>query len=584
MVPQLVDEVTGQLPLIVIVESDDVVLANQEEVVWFHRLSRFRWQVVRHVGAKYFEALWRFNQARAEGRRRRATEQGEAWPETMEEATMRLLFERATMQEGAPALVETPNEELPMLHVDPARLAPGHVPPRFAGRQPKCFFAMLKAFMGVALRGRAPEAGEVRGELVSNPSFARTCGFTMPDPEVGYRQSDVPSLRKLEQFDQIMTDNGLWDDAAIAQVRANIETGLVKLDPTLVHDTTHYPANSSMQVVELPEQGATTGQEEPGEQDGGPQAGKEREDGASEKPRLRKSIRTGKKKARAGGKPKKRKPKKKSHPKTTKNCRCKDPASCPHPWISADEGAGTVVKHGGKMSWAHKASTMSFAGQEGILLDAVAMTDGASHDSKSVVPHVARLFGRYPELRGRVTRLLDDSAADDKALKQKLDDDFSIELLASPNPRGRKPLTSDLPRGVDHITPGGTPVCQAKYPLDFLGCRHESKRFLFRAPDDDNGQPVCEGCSLKDQCCHPDAERRHVSVPFERLPWIDPKFPHLSVRHQREMGKRTVIERLHKLMKFDYGDERLTRRGQAAFQARLDKTLLAMHMALADDL
>ena len=46
---------------------------------------------------------------------------------------------------------------------------------------------------------------------------------------------------------------------------------------------------------------------------------------------------------------------------------------------------------------------------------------------------------------------------------------------------------------------------------------------------------------------------------------------------------RIDIERLHKLMKYDYGDERLTKRGNDAFQARLDKTLLAMHLILARD-
>ena len=47
------------------------------------------------------------------------------------------------------------------------------------------------------------------------------------------------------------------------------------------------------------------------------------------------------------------------------------------------------------------------------------------------------------------------------------------------------------------------------------------------------------------------------------------------------MAQRTVIERLHKLMKDDYGDENLTKRGTKAFQARLDKTKLAMHLVLA---
>ena len=36
-----------------------------------------------------------------------------------------------------------------------------------------------------------------------------------------------------------------------------------------------------------------------------------------------------------------------SHPKTTKSCKCPDWTNCPHPWVNADEGAGTVVKTNG---------------------------------------------------------------------------------------------------------------------------------------------------------------------------------------------------------------------------------------------
>ena len=58
--------------------------------------------------------------------------------------------------------------------------------------------------------------------------------------------------------------------------------------------------------------------------------------------------------------------------------------------------------------------------------------------------------------------------------------------------------------------------------------------------------------------------------------------PELSLRFHQEMARRTVIERLHKLMKDDFGDERLDKRGNDAFQARLDKTRWAMHLLLAD--
>jgi hypothetical protein len=275
-----------------------------------------------------------------------------------------------------------------------------------------------------------------------------------------------------------------------------------------------------------------------------------------------------------------KKARKKSHPKTTKRCRCKDRQHCPHLWINADEGAGTVVKSTGKMYWAHKASTLCFPRQQ-VLLDAAAMSDAASHDSKSILPHLGRLFTRHPDLRGIIQRVLDDGAADDETLKAAVQSQWGVQLVAPINPRSRRPIGDDLPRGVDHITPTGTPVCQAGYPLDFLGCRRNTKRFLFRAPNDAQGVPVCQDCVLRDGCYRGDEGARQITVPFTRLPWIDPEFPQLSRRFAKVMAKRTAIERLHKLMKYDFGDERLTKRGNAAFQARLDKTLLVMHLVLA---
>ena len=520
-----------QLPLLHIVESDDLRLAEQPELVWFDLLRHLDWKQFRHIAAEYYEALFYFNKDQARAREEEQVLPAAANPETEKQASLRLVMERATM--GAPTtFIEPPPPQLPV-HVDFAALRPGSVPFRIAGRAPKCFFAMFKAFMGLAVRGRVPEPEEVEDELLGNPGYARTCGFTLPKLHQAYRQSNIPSLRKLQQFDQIMTLNGLWQKAAHSQVLDNLKQCRLRPDTTLVHDTTHYQAFSSMRTVEIP----------PKE-----------------------------------GQSKTKKTKRKSHPKTTKNCRCKDRANCSHPWISADSGTGTVVKSGGHMHWAHKASTISF-GQPEILLDAVAMCDGASHDSNSLAPHIERILKLYPDLA--VTRVLDDSAADDPKLKHKLKFDFNIELLVSPNPRGRKPLKKNLPRGIDHISSSATPVCLQDFPFDFLGCRHESGHFLFRAPLNEQGKPVCEGCPKKSVCCRTKSLVRQIAVPFQRLPWIDPEFPQISRRFRKAIARRTDLERIHKLMKYDYGDERLTKRGNPAFQARLDKTLLAMHLVIA---
>jgi hypothetical protein len=559
MIPS--SEIHVQIPLIHIVESDDLYLEAQEDVFWFGLLRDLDWRPFCPVAARYYEALWQFNENQAQARAKRPSRSTD--PETEAEATWRLLFERATLCEDAPILHDPEPFEPSAMRVDPATLRPGRTPTRMAGRAPKCFFAMLKAFIGVAVCGTPPEPQFVRQKLIENPSFARTCGFTLPDPQRGYRQSDIPSLRKLEQFDQIMSDNGLWAEAAVGQVAKNLKEGSIKLESTLVHDTTHYEAFSSRQVVDVPEEKDSPASGE---------AKSEQTKGNVTHPTTTKPRQRAKKN--------RKKPKRKSHPKTTKSCKCKDRATCPHPWVSADDGAGTVVKSGGKMYWGHKASTISFAGQE-ILLDAVAMTDAASHDSQSLPGHVARLFKLHPDLEDVITRVLDDGAADDQTLKDFFWEAWEIELLAPVNPRRRGPITKDLPRGIDHITPTGIPVCRQGYPFEFVTCRHDTEQFVFQAPWGDDGNPVCWQCPQRRECYRGNAGSRRVTIGFQRLPWLDPEFPQVSKRFAKIMARRTVIERLHKLMKHDFGDDRLSKRGTKAFQARLDKTLLAMHLALA---
>jgi len=562
---------TIQIPLIHIVESDDLHLEAQEDVLWFAVLRNLDWRSFQQIAATYYEALWQFNVRQARMRAEGNAAQP-ANPETQSDATLRLLFERATMCEDTPAIHELPASALPEIHVDPRTLRPGTPPLRWAGKRPKCFFALFNAFVGVMVRGRPGEPEIVYEELRSNPSFARACGFTLPESNRGYRHTDVPSLRKLEQFDQIMTETGLWGQAKVGQVARNLQAGRIHAESTLVHDTTHYHAFSSMQTVEVPPRPpADIPVESQSPLQPAAQASPEKPAAAAQG-----ASRKGKKSKKA------KKPRRKSHPKTTKYCRCKDRAHCPHPWVNADDGAGTVVKSSGKMYWAHKASTLGFPGQQ-VLLDAVAMSDAATHDSESLVPHLKRVFQLYPDLHGVIQRVLDDGAADDRKLKDILQTNWHIELLAPINPRSRQPLRDDLPRGVDHITSTGTPVCKAGYPFDFVGCRHDTQRFLFRAPADAQGLPFCLSCPLRSGCYRGIDGARQLTVAFDRLPWIDPKFPQLSRRFAHAMADRTAIERLHKLMKYDYGDERLTKRGNAAFQARLDKTLLAMHLILAHD-
>lgn len=124
-----------QIPLIHIVESDDLYLEAQEDVFWFDLLRDLDWVSLRPVAARYYEALWQFNEQQARARAERSATAAVANPERPEEATCRLLFERPTLCEDAPIL-----HEPEMLKPSPirvrARCGPGkRLPVSLAGRQ-----------------------------------------------------------------------------------------------------------------------------------------------------------------------------------------------------------------------------------------------------------------------------------------------------------------------------------------------------------------------------------------------------------------------------------------------------------------
>jgi len=357
-----------QIPLIQFVYEDDLLLLKDENSEWFKILHDFYWQDYQDVGAQYYDALYDFNYSNP------ASPKTSNIPnETEEQAKQRHMFARPTMETEGDQLtsvlyqaqVFTPK----LVNVNAAHIVPGVIPNRLIGRKPKCFFGMLKAFLGVTLMGEKPEPEKVDSFLRNNPTYARACGYTPKNINNydAYSVDHIPSLRKLEQFDQIMTQFGLWDKIKKHQVNGNLVHGVIEMENELVGDTTHYIARSSFETLEY--------QNEKG------------------------------------------KTKKKSQSKTTKGCNCKNWNSCHHEWELTDDGAGSVAKSGGKLYWAHKAAILGFP-RQGVILDIIAVADGATHDGQTFLPHVAQLFDRYPDVQSCVSRVLYDSACDDVELKK----------------------------------------------------------------------------------------------------------------------------------------------------------------------
>lgn len=512
-----------QIPLIITVDEDDKLLLNSPDAEWYRVLNYFPDLEYRPLGAKYYNSLYHFNITRQKKGPKNKNNEEKA------QAKQRLLFERATMDEDKSVIFENdfnrPVEQI----VSPNSIAPGITPDRIGGKKPKCFFAMFKSFIGASTMGFAPEPENVHNLLTSNLSFARICGFVPKDADDLYWHRHVPSLRKLEQFDQIMTEYGLWHEAKLDQVVQNIKDKVIKKENVLVGDTTHYHAYSGFETVAYTD---TKGKQ-----------------------------------------------KTKSQSKITKNCRCADPQHCSHPWQLADDGAGTIVKAHNKYIWGHKASILGLPLQ-GIPLDAVAVSDAATHDGETLYPHVCNLFDHVPELQNWIDTVLYDSAADSANLKEKFEQDLHIQFKASLNPRRKKTITSNLPRGMQKITPYGNMTCDAGYEMDYQGMRYETERFIFRAPLDENQNSVCLDCKHKQRCCPLSKKGRTVTIPFNTLSHIDPKDPPMAKRFKAMMTRRPSVERIIKRLKCDLSDDRLKKRGNAAFQAYLDKTMIAFHILL----
>jgi hypothetical protein len=168
-------------------------------------------------------------------------------------------------------------------------------------------------------------------------------------------------------------------------------------------------------------------------------------------------------------------------------------------------------------------------------------------------------------------------------LKKTVKEQFNIELKASLNPRGKKDVTEGLPRGMSLLTPYGEVICQAGHSMEFQGIRFATERFIYGPPTTDSQDTPCLSCADKVQCCPLATQGRMVTIPFDLLPHINPEDPPCAKRFKAIMTRRPAVERMIKRLKRDLSDDRLTKRGNASFQASLDKTMIAFHVQLRQE-
>jgi hypothetical protein len=408
------------------------------------------------------------------------------------------------------------------------------------GRPPCDGLCLLRAFLAAPLLGAGDDPTSVHRLLHSNPTFARSCSFLGPGAmkqpwELTSRR--LPSLSVCEEFSEIMTRYGLWHLARLEQVRENIAAGALKVEDTVCFDTTHVEANSHCANVVPPEAQAKAEEE--------------------------------------GSKPKHRKV-----PRVYKRCDCGHDQweTCKHPWSPTDQGAAVVVKGPTRIYWAHKASVAAF-GESEIPFDVRVCEYAAEHDGRTLIPHLEILQRDLPEVVSQIRHVLADDAYryNHDAVGR-----FGQEARLIVPVHGRRvtPALADSFDGIDRFTPIGIPVCEGGYRFELRGRDITSQRYIWVAPDDGEGQPVCASCPLSETCLG-SGQRRHIRVHRRDLPQIDWDHPQHSARNRSRYKKRTGVERAIKRLKVDLKAEHFTHRGVHRAQAHLDRKLLTLHILLA---
>jgi len=405
------------------------------------------------------------------------------------------------------------------------------------GRPPADALCLMRAFLVAPLLGVDDSPTSVFNLLRSNPTFARACDFLgrdamkQPDELTSRR---LPSLAVSEEFDEVMTRYCLWQVARLEQVRENVASGVVEIEDTLAFDTTHIEANSHCGKVVPPDA-----------------------------------------KVEEGKKPKQRKV-----PRVRKTCDCgkEQWESCEHPWTPTDDGAAVVVKGPTRVYWAHKASVVSLGDSE-IPIDARVLQYAAEHDGKTLVPHLELLDRDLPELIEALRHVLaDDAYHANEAAVRRFGQQARLHVPVHPNRRSKAALAAILD-GINRFTPIGVPVCEADHRFQMWGRDLESGRYIWAAPDDEDGNSVCTGCPFASACLRK-GTRRHIRVDRRDFPQIDWEHPQHFARNRARYKMRTGVERAIKRLKVDLRAEHLTHRDSQRVQAHLDRKLLTLHLLL----
>ncbi len=193
--------------------------------------------------------------------------------------------------------------------------------------------------------------------LLLNLLFLKNLMIMYYYEETKQRQHNSPSLRKIEQFDQIMSLYRIWDQMKWKMAAQDLTEGMVKVNQDLF---SILPMLREIIVLRL-------------------------------------------------GRPEMNRTKRLTRLFVTYRTRfsCPDKDNCEHAWEVTDYGCGVVVKNQNKKYWAHKASFIGFPHSH-VPIDAFVVNYSATNYRQPLIPHLERFARHVPIVGEKVDRVLAD--------------------------------------------------------------------------------------------------------------------------------------------------------------------------------
>ena len=201
----------------------------------------------------------------------------------------------------------------------------------------------------------------------------------------------------------------------------------------------------------------------------------------------------------------------------------------------------------------------------------------AEHDGKTLMPHLEILQRDFSEVVEELRLVLADDAYRDNRDAVSFFAHQQARLIVPVHGKKARTGIAETFEGINRFTPAGFPVCDAGHRFEMRGRDIHGERFIWAAPDGEDGQAVCESCPMAAACLSK-GTRRHIRVPRQDQPQIDWDNPQHSARERTRYGRRTGVERAIKRLKVDLHGDMLTHHDAHRVQAHLDRKLLVLHL------